>query len=254
MFMFKKRLVVLPLLLTLLIGFQMLIVSPAFADSFQVCSYGQSLSSYNSNGCTFNDNQALNSDDNHWSLIHYRGGGGNLLLSVYIAASVASDVAQQAQNAINDWTNSPADVVLERTSSISGANIIIYGADPGYNLNPNQGQAYPSYFDTNSQCLGVGGLTRIGLNGNGQVPIYLNYHYWDAAHRAQGNCRIAGWRMTIAHELGHAMGLNHNNISPKQLMNGCSNTSCSLVIGPQSIDVYIFNLLYPYRPTCQPAC
>lgn len=251
----KKSLMVLPLLIILLMGFQMFTASPVFADSFQICSYGQSLSSYNNNGCTFNDSQSLNSDDNHWSNLYYHGGSGNLRLRVYVDASVASDVAQQATNAINDWTSSPSDVILDQTSSLSSANIVIYGTDPAYNLNPSQGQAYPYYFDTKSQCLGVGGQTRIGINGNGQVPIYLNYHYWDSAHRTQGNCNIAGWRMTIAHEIGHAMGLNHNNISPKQLMNGCSNTSCSTwVSGPQSIDVYIFNLLYPYRPNCQTGC
>jgi hypothetical protein len=254
---FTRRLALFASMCALALTLQVCTVSAAYARSmaFQVCGPGQSLSFYNSNGCTFNENGALLSVDNHWDVYHHEIQNGNLYLDVYVDSSVPSDVAQQAQNAMNDWTNSAAYVILHRVYSASAADIIIYGLDPGYNLNPNQGQAYPYSFGAETNCTGVGGQTRIGIT-SGQVPVYLNYHYWDSTHRANVNyCSISGWRMTIAHELGHAMGLNHNTYLPKQLMHGCSNTSCAWVFGPQSVDIRIFNLMYPLAiPPCNPIC
>jgi hypothetical protein len=149
-------------------------------------------------------------------------------------ANIRNQMLQAAQN----WTSSPANVVLTSTcSTCLPAQIRIVAQDPPW-----------TKFDTNANCLGTWAATDFSTAPD-HSTVYLNYHYWDSSHASKPDCNIAGWLTTGVHEMGHAMGLDHNNINtnPHQIMNACSGYTCSnRATTPQSIDVWIFNLKYPF--------
>lgn len=198
--------------------------------SYQNCPQYYSLNDYLNNHCAFTG---------AWP----KSPNSYLFLNVYYEPGIPSNVLSDLQQGLQSWNNSSANVYLTIVSSYNQANIRLYPTDPP--------SVYKENFGTQSDCSGAWGVT------TDQWHIYLNYHYWDSSHIGNSNCNIAGWIATGAHELGHAMGLDHNYYQNgsgyNQLMNGCSGYSCrGLVYSPQEVDTYIFNLKYPYKCSAPP--
>jgi hypothetical protein len=203
----------------------------AHADSWQNCSPGQSLSSYRANGCAYG------------SVGYTQVGDDDVYVPVWIspcgyagANAFPSNIVSDIQRALNNWTGSSADVTMWQVST--GGNC----TPPS---NTNLLKAYPDKndFPSNSTCGGNNpwGYGWDGGSGN-RGQILLNAYLF--------GCNDNGWTGLVAHEMGHDMGLSHNNYG------NCSQLMCASFIqvtGPQNADTSIFNAMYPYHSASCPS-
>ena len=225
------RVVVAATLGALALGVVMQTPGVAFADGWLNCSPGQSLSSYQANGCAYSSRGYTQvGDDNVYvpvwiSPCGYNGSG-------VLPSNIVSDIQQAA----NNWTNSPADVVMWQVPRGTSCTA------PSYT---NLLRVYPDAYDfpSNSTC---GGNNPWGYGWDGgssnRGQVLLNWYLMSKG------CSDNGWIGLVGHEMGHDMGMGHNNY------NNCSQLMCPSFIQvtkPQSADVSIFNALYPlYSASC----
>jgi hypothetical protein len=152
------------------------------------------------------------------------------------ANAFPSNIVSDIQRALNNWTGSSADVTMWQVST--GGNC----TPPS---NTNLLKAYPDKndFPSNSTCGGNNpwGYGWDGGSGN-RGQILLNAYLF--------GCNDNGWTGLVAHEMGHDMGLSHNNYG------NCSQLMCASFIqvtGPQNADTSIFNAMYPYHSASCPS-
>lgn len=203
----------------------------AWADSWQNCSPGQSLASYQSNGCAYG------------SAGYTQVGDDDVYIPVWIspcgyagAGAFPSNIVNDIKQAMNNWTGSAADVTMWQVSTGSSCT------PPS---NTNLLKVYPDAndFPSNSTC---GGNNAWGYGWDGgssnRGQVLLNAYLF--------GCNDSGWVGLIAHEMGHDMGLSHNSYNNGgELMYGAGAIK---VTTPQSADVSIFNAMYPYGRTSCP--
>lgn len=217
--------------LIIALGLGLRFTGTAFADSWQNCSPGQTLASYQANGCAYGSRgySQVGDDDVYvvvWiSPCSYAG-----------ASAFPSHIVTDIQHAFNNWTGSSADVTMWQISS---------GGSCTPPSQTNLLKVYPDKndFPSNSTC---GGNNPWGYGWDGgstnRGVVLLNAYLF--------GCSDNGWTGLIAHEMGHDMGLSHNNY------NSCSQLMCSSFIqvtGPQSADISIFNTMYPYSSASCPS-
>lgn len=151
--------------------------------------------------------------------------GGVLSISYWIDPALPSSMQTWAIDGANTWVNSAANVYFYRSGTQSSADVEI------------------DAWHGNTNCGGVWGHTVV--NG---PPITHAYVYLNVDNSGCGNLNGKAWVTTAAHELGHSIGLEHNEWYDStnktyMLMNSCG--SCVITPdGPQSMDITIVNAMY----------
>ena len=126
--------------------------------------------------------------------------------------------------AVNAWVNMPSWMYLIPVSSNYGSNMDFYSNRPL----PMGVLAQTTFFDIGGNQLQYTQnwyFTEISLN-SGLLSQYNNEH------------QIG----TIAHEMGHAFGLDHANLNPYSIM--CQTVSGRVVQRPQEIDDAVVRNIY----------
>ena len=165
--------------------------------------------------------------------------GGVLSLTYAIDPNLPTNMQNWARSGANLWVNSAANVYYHESGTLSTANVEIDAEHHGAN------------------CNGVWGHTTPNGPPISHVHVYLNV---DNAGCANNSGWF--WITTAAHELGHAIGLEHNQwcsgggTTGCMLMNSCG--SCNLTPHAlQSMDITITNAMYPPNlvfPTLTHSC
>jgi hypothetical protein len=198
----------------------------ARAASWQNCGPYLSLYDYQvTYGCAYNTTAP-----------YWQGSGDFVYINVYINPnSIPSYIANDVQAAIDNWNDSGAHVRLSTTSTINVGNLLaIYGTNQGYN------------FQTSCSTSGAWGQSW-GGGSNLYHTVWLDNMIFGCGYST------AVWSGLIAHEMGHTMGLAHNNYNngevymrmytyPAKLRDGSPMTK------PQFTDYYIFNQIYASVP------
>lgn len=151
--------------------------------------------------------------------------GGVLSISYWVDPNLPSSMQTWAIDGANLWVNSAANVYFYRSGTQSSADVEI---DAAYN---------------STSCQGRWGYTTPNGPPISHVQVHLEV--------GNSNCDPSGraWVTTAAHELGHSIGLEHNEWYDStngtyMLMNSCG--SCSITpYGPQSMDITLVNAMYP---------
>ncbi len=152
--------------------------------------------------------------------------GGVLTISYWVDPTLPSSMQTWAIDGANLWVSSAANVDFYRAGTQTSADVEIDAWHAGAN------------------CQGVWGRT----SPNGP-PISHAHVYLNVDNASCGNLNGKAWVTTAAHELGHSIGLEHNQWydsahSTYMLMNSCG--SCGITpYGPQSMDIAIVNAMYP---------
>lgn len=152
--------------------------------------------------------------------------GNTLYLRVY-AYSLPSNMWNGLKQAILNWDAAGTSVHLTFTNTTSNANIFVHPWNGGAN------------------CGGIWGNTS-NSGGSAITRSDINLNVQDASC---GNNSGNGWISTSAHELGHALGLAHNEWYDStnhtyMLMNSCSACNGSAQT-PQSMDRQLIRAMYP---------
>jgi hypothetical protein len=199
----------------------------ALADGFLNCSPGQSLSSYKSNGCAYSSPGYTQVGDDNVYVPYWITPCGNAGAGPF-PSNIVSQIRQGAAN----WSNSVADVIMWEVPRGTSCTA------PNYT---NLLRVYPDWndFGSGTACNNTWGLGWDGGSGD-RGQVLLNAHLFASCPN--------GWVGLSGHEMGHDMGMGHNNY------NNCSQlmcASCACVSGPQSADISIFNAIYPlYSTSC----
>lgn len=158
--------------------------------------------------------------------------GGTLSLSMYIDSGFSSTYQSWIHQAVTNWNNAGTAIQFHIVT-YQGANVRMYVAHDGYN------------------CGGVWGSTVDYSDPTYSTKINAAYTYLNVDNSPCDNYigSTAGgrWISTATHELGHALGLNHNNwLGPngQQLMNSCGSCASSAMT-PQVMDLQLINAMYP---------
>jgi hypothetical protein len=170
----------------------------------------------------------ISANDYYWCQFNgfWAFGGGTLNVSVYVYSGLPSNMDSQLQQAITNWNNASTSVHFFITSS---ANAMIF-------IHP---------VTTATSCGGTWGWT----SNTGSPAITRSDVNLYVENAGCSNNNGKGWISTSAHELGHALGLAHNNWYDStnhtyMLMNSCSACNGSPQ-GPQSMDRQLIHAMYP---------
>lgn len=155
----------------------------------------------------------------------------------YYVSSSASDIEKRIKAAVESWNYSDTDVSITETSKLSSAQIRFYYKD--------------SYFDEDDD--NVIARTQFYIKGDGwSVPDYdwtkarirVHPEVYDSLKSKNGLSRSKNQQGTLAHELGHAMGLAHTR-DEETIM--CQLGKGRTVYKPQEDDEDGINHLYGHH-------
>lgn len=118
----------------------------------------------------------------------------------YVTSGVSSTYENEIDDAVDDWESEVNDLLLRSTSSQSSSNMDFYT----YSINNNV-LGYTEFYTNSVQDVGA-------PNKNWYWnKIYLNTETLDDYNNAKK-------QGVSAHEIGHALGLAHDNTNPDVLM------------------------------------
>ncbi|MEO9029859.1 MAG: hypothetical protein ABI413_13700 [Ktedonobacteraceae bacterium] len=156
--------------------------------------------------------------------------GGVLAVSYWVDPHLPSSMQTWAIDGANLWVSSVANVDFYQAKSQTSADVEI--------------DAWAGPQPVGSSCNSQWGYTSPNGPPISHAIVHLNVNYFPC-----GNLNGKAWITTAAHELGHSIGLEHNQWYDSahgtyMLMNSCG--SCGTTPdGPQSMDIAIVNAMYP---------
>lgn len=143
----------------------------------------------------------------------------------YYVSSSASGYTSLINTAASQWANMSNNIVNNPVSSNYGTHIDFYSSNPSNNTNlTSNTNAYTTIWDANGVQLSFNGTSNYFYT----EIVINNANYIDSS--------------TIAHEMGHAYGLDHTSNTYSIMYTPKSNR---LVSTPQSVDNDTINYLYP---------
>jgi hypothetical protein len=208
------------------LGAYLAVPQQARAASWLNCEPYLSLSTYKANGCAYNTSAP------------YSQSAGNFAnINVYVDPnSIPSWIANDVNVAIENWNDSGAHVRLALTNTTNVSNLLaIYGSSQGYN------------FQTSCSTSGAWGQSW-GGGSNLYHTVWLDNMIFGCGYST------AVWAGLIAHEMGHTMGLGHNDyyngaVHMRMYTNPAKLRDGSPMTKPQFTDYFIFNKIYTSYPT-----